>query len=377
MRSNSACAATPVRSVLTTTPTVLSSAAGHRHLAEPPPGGLQAALVEDQRRGRRSRPRARAPRRRTRSRPVRRSRAASRARGRRRAPAARSARRRARPTMLAARIAPTSRSIEAFVHGAILSGRESRRARATLWHGYAPEDAEHRPPVRDRPGRGPARLRLLLRAASAHRPACRGRRGSSVDRTARRLGAGPAPAGDARRARPDLRQVRAAALDPARRRPAGHRRRAPRPPGRRPAVPVRAGARRVVEAELGLTLEQAFLRFDEQPDRRRLDRPGAPRDAPERRRGRRQGAAAERAATDRVRSRAALPGRAHHQGARPGARLHRRRGARRRVRALRSGRSSTTSSRRRNADQFRRNFAGSELRASSRRSTGPTRARGC
>ena len=36
--------------------------------------------------------------------------------------------------------------------------------------------------------------------------------------------------------------------------------------------------RRVVEEELGLTIEQAFLSFDEQPDRGRLDRPGAPRD---------------------------------------------------------------------------------------------------
>ena len=69
-------------------------------------------------------------------------------------------------------------------------------------------------------------------------------------------------------------------------------------------------------------------------DRRRLDRPGASRDAPERRRGRGQGAAPERPAPDRVRPRAALPGRAHDQGARPRARLHRRAGARRRVRPL-------------------------------------------
>ena len=69
-------------------------------------------------------------------------------------------------------------------------------------------------------------------------------------------------------------------------------------------------------------------------DRRRVDRPSAPRDAPERRRGRRQGAAPERAAPDRVRPRAALPGRAHDQGARPRARLHRRARARRRVRPL-------------------------------------------
>ena len=68
----------------------------HGDLAQPPPRGLEPALVEDQRRGRRSRPRARASRRRTRSRPARPSRAASRARGTRRGRAGRCVRRRAR-----------------------------------------------------------------------------------------------------------------------------------------------------------------------------------------------------------------------------------------------------------------------------------------
>ena len=92
--------------------------------------------------------------------------------------------------------------------------------------------------------------------------------------------------------------------------------------------------REVVEAELGLTLEQAFLRFDEQPIAAasigqvhratlpngdevvvKVQRPNAP-------------------APDRVRPGAALPGREDDQGARPRARLHRRARARRRVRSF-------------------------------------------
>ena len=95
-----------------------------------------------------------------------------------------------------------------------------------------------------------------------------------------------------------------------------------------------AQIRQVIEAELGLTLEQAFAPLRRAADRRRVDRPGAPRDASERRRGGRQGAAPERPAPDRVRSGAALPGREDDQGARPRARLHRRARARRRVRPL-------------------------------------------
>ena len=92
--------------------------------------------------------------------------------------------------------------------------------------------------------------------------------------------------------------------------------------------------RRVVEEELGLTIEQAFVSFDEQPDRGRLDRPGALRRPADGRRGRRQGAAAGRAAPDRVGPAADAVGRAGRTRARPLARLHRLRGARRRVRAL-------------------------------------------
>ena len=200
--------------------------------------------------------------------------------------------------------------------------------------GDASAHPQDRPPVGDRAGRGPARLRLLLRAPQADGPApvdVARRPGSRRGRG--RLGTRPPPARDARRARADVRQVRPAAVDAARRRAAGHRRRAPRPPGRRPAVPVRADppgdrGRARADARAGVPpLRRAA-------DRRRLDRPGAPCDAPERRRGRGQGAAPERPAPDRVGPGAALPGRAHDQGARPRARLHRRARARRRVRPL-------------------------------------------
>ena len=40
--------------------------------------------------------------------------------------------------------------------------------------------------------------------------------------------------------------------------------------------------RAVIEEELGLTLEQAFLEFERDADRRGVDRPGAPRGAAER-----------------------------------------------------------------------------------------------
>ena len=65
-----------------------------------------------------------------------------------------------------------------------------------------------------------------------------------------------------------------------------------------------AQVREVVESELGLTLEQAFIEFGRDADRSRVDRPGAPGGAAERRPGRRQGAAAERA---ELRSRTTSP----------------------------------------------------------------------
>ena len=95
-----------------------------------------------------------------------------------------------------------------------------------------------------------------------------------------------------------------------------------------------ADVRRVIEEELGLTLEQAFLTLRRDADRRGLDRPGAPRDAADRRRGRGQGAAAGGAAPDRVRPAADALGREGRPRARARPRLHRRGGARRRVRAL-------------------------------------------
>ena len=106
-----------------------------------------------------------------------------------------------------------------------------------------------------------------------------------------------------------------------------------------------ADVRRVIEEELGLTIEQAFLSFDETPIAAasigQVHRATLPTgDA-----GRRQGAAAGGAAADRVGPAADAVGGPRRARARARARLHRRRGARRRVRAARSGRSSTTSTR--------------------------------
>ena len=221
----------------------------------------------------------------------------------------------------------------AFVHGDIFAGGTRGRRVEHCRHGNTSAHAQDRPSLRDRPGRGPARLRLLLRAAQADRhpsvdDAGRGRRGIGGG-----IGAGPAPARDARRARADVRQVRPVALHASGCRPAGHRRGAPQPPGRRPPVPLRAGSRRrrgTARPDAGAGVRP----LRRAADCRRVDRSGAPRNASERRRGRRQGAAPERASPDRIRPRAAVPGRAHDQGARAGARLHRRARAGRRVRPL-------------------------------------------
>ena len=221
---------------------------------------------------------------------------------------------------------------QAFVHEDILSGGTHGRRVEHCRHGHAPTHAQDRPSLRDRAGRGPPRLRLLLRPAQAdgHPSLDVTRRGRRVGG---RIGAGPAPARDARRARADVRQVRPAALHAARRRPAGHRGRAAEPPGRRPPVPLRAGSRR--RRGRARTDARAGVRpLRRGADRRRLDRSSAPCGAPERRRGRRQGAAPERATPDRVGPGAALPGGTHDQGARPRARLHRRASARGRVRTF-------------------------------------------
>ena len=104
-----------------------------------------------------------------------------------------------------------------------------------------PAAAEPRAHVRDRAGRGPARLRLLPRDPQADRPAALAEAAGNARSRGVADPARAAPARDARRARADVREVRPAALDAAGHRAAGHHRRAARPPGRRHAVPVRAG----------------------------------------------------------------------------------------------------------------------------------------
>ncbi len=92
-------------------------------------------------------------------------------------------------------------------------------------------------------------------------------------------------------------------------------------------------AERVIVEDLGNSIERLFLEFERAARRGRVDRPGAPRGAAERQAGRGQGAASGRAAADRGRPRAALPGGEARQGAGACARLHRRARAHRRVRA--------------------------------------------
>ena len=107
------------------------------------------------------------------------------------------------------------------------------------------------------------------------------RRRGSRPRESGVVGARPASARAARRARPDVREVRPAALDAARHRAARHHRRAARAPGRRAPVPVRAGRAR--DRGGSRQLARAPLpRRSTVAGRRRVDRPGAPRDAPER-----------------------------------------------------------------------------------------------
>ena len=130
-----------------------------------------------------------------------------------------------------------------FVHISIFPGGRRARRVEHFRDGNAATHAQDRPALRDRPGRGQARLRVLLRAPQADRPAAvdEPRRPGALGRG--RFRARPPSAGDARRARSDVRQVRPAPLDQAGRRPAGHRGRVARPAGRRAAVPVRPGAR--------------------------------------------------------------------------------------------------------------------------------------
>ena len=227
-----------------------------------------------------------------------------------------------------------ARSESAPADSDLCSWKRSNRRRVEHFRdGDSTAHAQDRAALGDRAGGRPARLRLLLRAAQAHGHPSLDHAGRGERGIGRRLGARPAPAGDARRARADVRQVRAAALDPARCRPAGHRRRAARASGRRLSVPVRTGARgRRGRARPDARAGVHRVRRD--ADRGRLDRPGASGGPPERRPGRRQGAAPERAESDRERPRPPLPGCPPDQGACPRARLHRRQRPRRRVRAL-------------------------------------------
>ena len=98
----------------------------------------------------------------------------------------------------------------------------------------------------------------------------------------------------------------------------------------------------VVETELGLSLERAFVDFDPAPIAAASIGQVHRATLPNGKARRRQGAAPGCAAPDRRGPRAALPGRAHREGAHPRARLHRRARARRRVRPLDPAQSSTT-----------------------------------
>ena len=150
------------------------------------------------------------------------------------------------------------------------------------------------------PSRNLGRLSEIAQVAARHGFGYvirRNRLGRSVRAERRRrrrrdgLGPRPAPEDDARRARADIRQVRPAPLDRPGRRAARHRRRAPRPPGRRLAGPVRAGARR--RRGRARSADRARVpRVRLGAARVGVDRPGAPRGAAGRAGGRRQGAAA-------------------------------------------------------------------------------------
>ena len=119
-----------------------------------------------------------------------------------------------------------------------------------------------------------------------------------------------------------------------------------------------ADVRRVIEEELGPHDRAGVPHLRRDADRSRVDRPGAPGDAADGRRGRRQGAAAGGAPADRVRPAADAVGGAGRARARARPRLHRRRGARGRVR--RSIRQELDYQHEaRNAETFRRNFGDS------------------
>ncbi len=92
----------------------------------------------------------------------------------------------------------------------------------------------------------------------------------------------PAPPRDARRARADVRQARAAPLDAPGHRPAGHHRRAARPPGRRASRSRSPRSNGSIARGLQPADRRLFLEFEEAAGRRGVDRAGAPRRASER-----------------------------------------------------------------------------------------------
>ena len=234
-RSKSMYAATPVDDGADDDADRAQERRRHRDLAQPPPRGLQAALVEDQRQpddpdlARELRVVELDP-----AGPVRAEQHPDRQEGRR-APASPCAQRRARRQCCPpgcrrragaegprprfylcrweSRAAAWNTSGMATRPRTRKIGRLSEIAQVAVRHGFGYFFERHK-------------LTDVLPWTDAGRA---GRRGGC------RLGARAAPARDARRARPDVRQVRPAALDAARRRPAGHRRRAARPPGRRDA----------------------------------------------------------------------------------------------------------------------------------------------
>ncbi len=123
-----------------------------------------------------------------------------------------------------------------------------------------------------------------------------------------------APAPRPRKARPDLRQVRPGALDPARH-PAGrHRRGAGQAAGPRAAV-SRRGRARDRRARLRPADRRGLRQLRCRAGRQRLDRAGPLRGAEGRPRGRGQGAAARHAGGDRRRRRGDAPGGARRSSA--------------------------------------------------------------
>ena len=238
-------------------------------------------------------------------------------------------------------------------HRLRLLERDSDAPAAQPEVGLPPEPGEPAPAFADRPpGEAPVphcvveptSQRSISRLSEIGRVATRHGFGYVFDRRRRQRRhparrPRPAAAGDARRARADVRQVRPAALDASRPRAARHRRGAAEAPGRRHAVPARRTSSGWSREELGLTRRAGVrrVRAASRSPRRRSARCTARR-CPNGERGRRQGAAARRAAADRVGPQAdALGGAAS--------------------RASASG-SSTSSTPRRVVDEFARSIRG-------------------